>query len=249
MDLISLKTEIIIEANKLRLGPKLLTLQKQVEGSATKITKIKDVNGAVVPKLDTAPISLLNIESLVVFPLTLKLPILFSTENFEDNALHEILQKSIQEVFHFSRIENKLVIDTLIAGAGKIIVSETKPNVRESPILDNFISAIKFIEDNEYHPDKILINPKVAESLRQRDELKEKLISYAIEVIIESSVPEEIIIILDSNHAGLFIERIALEVNDYEDPWQGKKGFLLRERISPVVLNGNAIAIIKENGN
>ena len=111
----------------------------------------------------------------------------------------------------------------------------------------NFIKPknIKFIEDNKYHPDAILINPQIAETLRQRDELKEKLLAYAIEVIINTSVPENIVIILDSANAGLIIERVSLEISDYSDPWQSKKGFLLRERVAPVVLNGNAVAVIE----
>ncbi len=244
MDISSLKTEIIVESNKYRIGQKLLRVQKQSEGSATKITKIKGINGAVVPALGSAPLSLLDVESVIVFPLTLKRAILFSAENFEDNALNEIFQKSLQETFHFAQIENKLVVDTLIAGAGKTIASQSKPNVREIPILDNFIEAIKFIEENRYHPDKILINPGIAESLRQRDELKEKLISYAIEVLVESSVPSGAVVVLDSQHAGIMIERIPLEIEDYADPWKGLRGFILRERVVPVVINGNAVAVI-----
>lgn len=246
MDLDSLKTQIVAESNKFRLGPKLLQLQKQTGGSAVKISKIKNVNGAVVPQLGESPVSLLDIDSVVVFPLTLKLPILFSAENFEDNDLNGIFQKSLKETFHFSDIENRLVIDTLIAGAGKNITSENKPNVREVPILDNFIAAMKFIEGNGYAPKIILINPDIAESLRQRDELKEKLVAYATEVIINVAVPSGTMIILDNAHAGQFIERVSLEVNDFADHWNGKKGFLLRERVAPVVTNGDAIAVIKD---
>ena len=71
----SLKTQIVVESNKFRLGPRLLQLQKQTEGSATKISKIKNVNGAVVPQLGESPVSLHDIDSVVVFPLTLKLVI------------------------------------------------------------------------------------------------------------------------------------------------------------------------------
>jgi len=245
MDISSLKTQIVVEANKFRLAPKLLQLQKQTEGSATKITKVKDVNGALVPTLGSAPISLLNIDSVIVFPLTIKLPVLFAVEDFEDNALNDVLQKSFKETFHLADIENRLVVDTLIAGAGKIITSQSKPNVRETPIIDNFLEAIRFIEDNGYAPSKILINPDIAESLRQREELKEKLIAYAIEVIVNIAVPSQTVIILDNVHAGLFVERIPLEINDFEYPWQGKKGFILRERVAPVVINGNAVAVIQ----
>ena len=245
MDITTVKSEVLIEANKYRIGLRVLRLQKHTEGSAVKITKIKNVNGAIVPILGTAPISLLDVESFVVFPLTIKLPILFSEENFEDNDLNEIFQKSLKDIFLLADIENQIVIDTLIAGAGKKITSETKPDVREKPILDNFISAIKFIEENKYHPDIILINPSIAESLRQRDELKEKLIAYAIEVIVNASVPANKVIILDSNHAGLLIERVPLEISEYVDSWQGKKGFILRERVAPVVTNGNAVAVIE----
>ncbi|RLE39466.1 hypothetical protein DRJ17_00770 [Candidatus Woesearchaeota archaeon] len=245
MDLSSLKTQIIVEANKFRLGPRLLRLQTQTEGSATKITKIKNVNGAIVPSLGAAPVSLLELDSVIVFPLTIKLPILFAIEDFEDNALNDILQRSFKESFHFADIENRLVVETLIAGAGKTITAQAKPDVREVPIIDNFLEAIRFIEDNGYAPNKILVNPDIAESLRQREELKEKLIAYAIEVIINIAVPSQTVIILDSNHAGLLIERVSLEINDYIDPWQGKKGFLLRERVAPVVINGNAVAVIQ----
>ena len=245
MDLSTVKSQVLIEAGKFRIGPRVLKLQQQTDGSAIKISKIKNVNGAIVPNLGTAPISLFDVESVVVFPLTIKATILFSEECFEDNGINEMLQKSISESFILAEIENKLVIETLIAGAGKRITTETKPDVREKPILDNFISAIKFIEDNKYHPDVILLNPKIAESLRQRDELKDKLIAYAIEVIIDTSVPENVVIILDSVNAGLLIERVSLEISDYSDPWQSKKGFLLRERIAPIVLNGNAVAVIE----
>lgn len=245
MNLTTVKSEILVESNKFRIGPRVLRYQKQTEGSAIKITKIRNVNGAIVPNLGTAPISLFDVESVVVFPLTLKAPILFSEENFEDNDLNEILQKSIKESFLLADVENKLVIETLIAGAGKKITAQTKPNVREKPILDNFISAIKYVEENKYQPNIILINPAIAEGLRQRDELKEKLVAYAIEVIIITAVPENTAIILDSNHAGLFIERVPLEITEFADSWQGKKGFLLRERIVPVVTDGNAVAVIE----
>jgi hypothetical protein len=246
MDLNSLKTQIVVESNKFRLGPKLLQLQKQSEGAATKISKVKNVNGAVVPRLGESPVSLLDIDSVVVFPLTLKLPILFSIEKFEDNDLNDIFQKSLKETFHFADIENRLVVDTLIVGAGKTITSESKPNVREIPILDNFLAAMKFIEENGYSPKIILINPDIAESLRQRDELKEKLIAYATEVVINVAVPSGTVIILDNIHAGILIERISLEVNDHIDRWKGQRGFILRERVAPVVTNGNAIAVIKD---
>ncbi len=245
MDLTTVKAKVLLEAGKFRIGPRVLRLQQQTDGSAVKISKIKNVNGAIVPILGTAPISLFDVESVVVFPLTIKATILFSEECFEDNDLNEMLQKSIKESFILAEIENKIVIETLIVGAGKKITAETKQDVREKPILDDFISAIKFIEDNKYHPDAILINPQIAETLRQRDELKEKLLAYAIEVIINTSVPENIVIILDSANAGLIIERVSLEISDYSDPWQSKKGFLLRERVAPVVLNGNAVAVIE----
>lgn len=245
MNLTTVKTEILVESNKYRIGPRVLRHQKQTEGSAIKITKIRNVNGAIVPNLGTAPISLFDVESVIAFPLTLKAPILFSEENFEDNDLNEILQKSLKESFLLADIENKLVIETLIAGASKKITAQTKPNVREKPILDNFISAIKYVEENKYQPNIILINPLIAEGLRQRDEFKEKLVAYAIEVIINTAVPENTAIILDSNHAGLFIERVPLEITEFADSWHGKKGFLLRERIVPVVTDGNAVAVIE----
>lgn len=245
MDLTTVKSEVLLEAGKFRIGPRVLRLQKQTEGSAVKISKIKNVNGAVVPTLGTAPISLFDVDTVVVFPLTIKATILFPEECFEDNGLNEMLQKSINESFVLAEIENKIVVETLIAGAGKKINSENKPDVREKPILDNFISAIKFIEENKYHPDAILINPKIAETLRQRDELKDKLIAYAIEVIIDTSIPENTVIVLDSANAGLLIERVPLEISEHSDPWQSKKGFLLRERVAPIVLNGNAVAVIQ----
>lgn len=244
MDLNTVKNEIIVESNKYRLGPRVLKLHKLSNGSATKITKIRNVNGAIVPDLGSAPISLLDIDSFFVFPLTLKLPILFPNEVFEDNDLAQVFQKSLSETFHFASIENKLVVDVLIAGAGKIINSESKPNVREIPILDNFISAIRFIEDNNYHPNKIIIHPSIAETLRQRDELKDKLVAYAIEVIVENSVPEGTVIILDSNHSGLLIERVSPEVSEYVDHWNQQKGFLVRSRVAPVITDGNAVVVI-----
>lgn len=244
MDLITVKNEIIVESNKYRLGPRVLKLQKLNEGSATKITKIRNVNGAIVPELGSAPISLLDMDSFFVFPLTLKMTILFPNEVFEDNDLAQIFQKSLLETYHFASIENKLVVEVLIAGAGKIIISESKPNVREIPILDNFISAIRFIEDNNYHPNVILINPSIAETLRQRDELKEKLVTYAIEVIIDNSIPKGMVIILDSNHAGLLVERKSPEVSDYVDHWNQQTGFLVRSRIAPIVTDGNAVVVI-----
>ena len=76
------------------------------------------------------------------------------------------------------------------------------------------------------------------------DELKEKLVAYAIEVIIESSVPEGKVIILDSNHSGLLIERISPEISDYADHWNQQKGFLVRSRVAPVVTDGNAVVVI-----
>ncbi len=245
MDISSLKTQIITESNKFRLAPKLLQLQKVSEGAATKVTKIKNVNGAVVPTLGSAPISLFDADSVIVFFLTLKLPIMFSAEEFEDNALNEVLQKSFKQTFHLANTENRLVVDSLIAGAGKTITSQSKPDIRETPVLDNFLAAMKFIEENGYSPTTILVNAGIAESLRQREELKEKLVSYATEVIINVAVPDDTVIILDSNHAGLFLERVPLEINDFADHWNGKKGFILRERVAPVITDGNAVAVIK----
>lgn len=249
MDFSSFKTQIIMETNKFRLGSQLLKLQPLTDGSAIKITKIKGVNGAIVPALGSAPISLFDAESIIAFPLTLKLPILFSSENFEDNAMSHILQKSFKECFHFAGIENQLVIDTLLAGAGKAITAESHPKVREVPIFDNFLEAIKFIENNNYAPNKIVINPDIAESLRRRDELKEKLQTYAMEVIINTAVPSGTILILDNNHAGILLERVPIEVSEYVDHWKDQKGFMLRERVVPIVLNGNAIAKIIPGGN
>jgi len=203
MDLVSVKSQIIVETNKFRLGPTLLKLQPLTTGSATKISKIKGVNGAIVPKLGSAPISLFEFDTFIAFPLTLKLPLLFSSENFEDNDLGYIMQKSFKECFHFADIENQLVIETLIAGAGKIISSETHSNVKESPLIKNFHEGMKFLEDHKYTPNKLVINPDIAESLRQREELKEKLQSYAMDVIINASVPKGTVIILDKEFFGI----------------------------------------------
>jgi hypothetical protein len=245
MDLASVKSQIIVETNKFRLGPCLLKLQTLTTGSATKISKIKGVNGAIVPSLGSAPISLLNIDTVIAFPLTLKLPILFSSEVFEDNDLGYIMQKSFRESFHFADIENQIVIETLIKGAGKIITGETHPNVKETPLIKSIHEGMKFLEDNKYAPNKLIINPDIAESLRQREELKEKLQSYAMDVIINTSVPKGTIIILDKNHAGLFLERVAVNIKDHADPMKDKKGFLLRERVVPVVTDGNAVVVIQ----
>ena len=71
MDLNTVKNEIIVESNKYRLGPRVLKLHKLSNGSATKITKIRNVNGAIIPDLGSAPISLLDMDSFFVFPLIL----------------------------------------------------------------------------------------------------------------------------------------------------------------------------------
>ncbi len=245
MDLTSVKSQIIVETNKIRLGPTLLKLQPLTTGSATKISKLKGVNGAIVPCLGSAPISLFDVDTVIAFPLTLKLPLLFSSESFEDNDLGYIMQKSFKEAFHFSDIENQIVIETLIKGSGKLINSESHPNIKETPLIKNIHEGMKFLEDHNYKPTKLVINPDIAESLRQREELKEKLQSYAMDVIINASVPKGTIIILDHEHAGLFLERVPVQVKDYVEPINDLKGFLLRERIIPVVTDGNAVVVIQ----
>jgi len=245
MDLISVKSQIIVETNKFRLGPTLLKLQPLTTGSATKISKIKGVNGAIVPSLGSAPISLFDVDVVFAFPLTLKLPLLFSSESFEDNDLGYIMQKSFKETFHFADIENQIVIETLIKGSGKIITGESHPNVKETPLIKNIHEGMKFLEDHNFKPNKLVINPDIAESLRQREELKEKLQSYAMDVIINASVPKGTIIILDQDHAGLFLERVSLQVKDHADPMRDLKGFLLRERVVPIVTDGNAVVVIQ----
>jgi len=245
MDLVSVKSQIIVETNKFRLGPTLLKLQPLTTGSATKISKIKGVNGAIVPSLGSAPISLFDVDVVFAFPLTLKLPLLFSSESFEDNDLGYIMQKSFKESFHFADIENQIVIETLIKGSGKIISAESHPNVKEIPLIKNIHEGMKFLEDHNYTPNKLVINPDIAESLRQREELKEKLQSYAMDVIINASVPKGTIIILDQNHAGLFLERVPVQIKDHADPIRDMKGFLLRERVVPIVTDGNAVVVIQ----
>ena len=57
-------------------------------------------------------------------------------------------------------------------------------------------------------------------------------------------MPEGVVIILDSKHSGLLIERVSPEVSEYVDNWNQQKGFLLRSRVAPVITDGNAVVVI-----
>jgi len=227
------------------IARKILQVLPMNSGTHLEVGIISPTKACYVPAHGETPI-VISSSKVTVSPFKISEKAQFSDEAVEDCQIPKIKQETLKAIDGIYMQEDYDVIRTFLVGAGDEIIfyGDFSGDFPQPMLGEDIISAIKLLESRFLKPTHILVSPDIAEEMRRRKELEEKLIAFAIEVIVTPHLPSTCIIVLDAKAAGLLIVREEINYIEYTRPQSGLLGVTIYERVSPIITNSEAIVRI-----
>lgn len=244
----------------------------KIKGASATLSKSENSIAAYVPESGEIPVRIpSHLTKILVVPYKIALRSILTNEIIEDSGIDIIKEELLELSNAIERKEDKDFFNCLLICAAKTILHESynstpemSPDsfgggvdpfdrefihsvVRERPILDDIVAAMKHIEQNGGTPDYIVVNPVEAEDLRRRDELKEARKTFGLKVIITDLIDEHFALVFDSKNAAVFVERRPPAVSFTKDYEEDGVEISVTERISIVCLNGNMVVRLQRS--
>ena len=199
------------------------------EGSEVPSDHSKDVSVAVVTS---------KIGVVVDIPL----------EWLEDNNYEfgsEKLRAGIKSVY---RREDELIFDELIGKATNTFQS-LNAGEGDAPglALVDVTRAMKYVEDEGYPADRIIINPQQAMEMRNIEvmaTLERRAENYEVEILVSNQVPSGTVVVTNSVAACLLVVRRPLTVRRNENNCFEVLQYVVGERVAPVVVRPNLVCTV-----
>jgi len=212
---------------------------------------------SVVAEGAEIPIDVSAYTERIFTPLKYGIRPLITTEMIEDSKF-DVIEENIREAgYQMGRNENTLIIAALNSGSA-ITANHQFNSVGTELDIDDLVTAMRRIEEQNMRADTIIIHPKQAAELRLIDTFVEADKSgvnnpinmymigriFTMKIYVNVACTEDKVYVFDSRYAIACVERRPLSIENYKDNIRDMTGIAVTQRIKIDYLRPESICEI-----